>query len=57
VLSVEHVFPWWDQLESGRKSIPLTIIERDGIKVETGAYPAIDYLKAVDELYFNSDTF
>lgn len=55
VLSVEHVFPWWDQLENGRKSIPLSAIEQDGIKVETGAYPAIDYLQAVDELYFNSD--
>ncbi|WP_214721028.1 Holliday junction resolvase RecU [Exiguobacterium sp. s192] len=52
VLSVEHLFPWWEQLETGRKSIPLADIEHHGIKLETGAFPAIDYLPAVDELYF-----
>ncbi|WP_214849747.1 Holliday junction resolvase RecU [Exiguobacterium sp. s193] len=52
VLSVEHVFPWWEQLETGRKSIPLDQIEQHGIKIKTGAFPAIDYLEAVDELYF-----
>ncbi|WP_114570960.1 Holliday junction resolvase RecU [Exiguobacterium flavidum] len=52
VLPVEHLFPWWDEMETGRKSIPLAVVEAHGEKLETGAFPALDYLNAVDAIYF-----
>ncbi len=36
-----------------RKSIPLSYLEKNGVEVNRALVPPIDYIKAVDKLYFN----
>ncbi|TCI66018.1 Holliday junction resolvase RecU [Exiguobacterium sp. SH3S1] len=48
VLSTEQLLHWWEQRETGRKSIPLAYIEQEAIEVPTRALPAIDYLTAIE---------
>lgn len=47
-------FDYYFQLskDDGKKSIPINIFLTVGIEVKKGYSPAVDYLKAVDELYF-----
>lgn len=40
---------WQEQKAEGRKSIPLTYIEENGIEVPYGFQPVLDYLKGVDQ--------
>lgn len=49
VLTAEQLFEWWEQRETGRKSIPLTYIEKEAHEVPTRALPAVDYLTVVDK--------
>jgi len=55
LLEVPHLFLYWDrQYGNGRKSIPLSYIEKNGHEIAPGYQPRIDYLKIIDKLYFNS---
>ena len=38
--------------EGDRKSIPLEIFEKEGIEIEQGLNPRLNYIKAVEEKYF-----
>ena len=49
VLTAEQLFEWWEQRETGRKSIPLTFIIKETIEVPTGALPSVDYLTVIDD--------
>lgn len=46
---------YWQNQETGRKSIPLTVIEQQGYEVKTGFHPALAYLTAVDQLIAHSN--
>lgn len=52
LLDSQHVSTLWNnQLkEDARKSIPLSFIEKNGIEIEYGFQPALDYLAAVEQL-------
>lgn len=52
LLEAEHLFSWWSQQyeENGRKSIPLSFIEKEGYELHYGFSPRIPYLEAVDEV-------
>ena len=41
-------------LEGERKSIPVEVIEKEGIEIEQGLNPRLDYIKAVDAKYFKN---
>ncbi|WP_070121100.1 Holliday junction resolvase RecU [Bacillus marinisedimentorum] len=54
LLDAAHLFVYWDvQEKGGRKSIPKKDIEKYGYHIPLGFHPRIDYLKAVNELYFS----
>ncbi len=40
---------WHAQKDQGKKSLPLSLIEKIGIEIQTGFSPRIPYLKAVDQ--------
>ncbi|WP_082234024.1 Holliday junction resolvase RecU [Halobacillus massiliensis] len=49
----EHLFPYWeDQLNDGRKSIPYQVIKEKGVLLPFHYQARIDYVKAIDKLYF-----
>lgn len=52
VLEAEKIFPWWNAQHTpeGRKSIPLTAIEKEGYEMSYGFSPRIPYLEVVDQL-------
>jgi recombination protein U len=52
VLESTKLFPWWKQQfeEKGRKSIPLSSIEKEGYEIFYGFSPRLPYLDAVDKL-------
>ena len=39
--------------EGDRKSIPIDVIEKEGIEIEQGLNPRLNYIKAVEAKYFN----
>lgn len=45
---------YWQLQETNRKSIPLKVIETQGYEIRAGFHPALDYLKAVDQLIQHS---
>ncbi|KRM79260.1 recombination protein U [Lapidilactobacillus dextrinicus DSM 20335] len=45
---------YWQLQETNRKSIPLKVIETQGYEIQAGFHPALDYLKAVDQLIQHS---
>ena len=49
VLTTEQLVRWWEQRLTGRKSIPLSFIEKEAIEVPTRALPSIDYLTVLDQ--------
>lgn len=53
LLDAKHLFTYWDKQEFGeRKSIPKDAISGNGYRISIGFQPRIDYLQAVDYLYF-----
>lgn len=51
LLPASTLFDYWDgQQRGGKSSIPLTSIKKDGIPVEYGLNPRLQYLPAVDRL-------
>lgn len=52
LLDAKHLISFYENEHSGRKSIPKKEIEKLGTLLETGYMPRIDYLKAVEQLYF-----
>ncbi|MBQ0139588.1 MAG: Holliday junction resolvase RecU [Kurthia sp.] len=51
VMPFDIVDQAWTAMDSGeRKSIPLTVFERDGIEVKESYMPQLDYLKALTTL-------
>lgn len=49
-LDSAHLIDYWHaQKEDGRKSLPLSLIEKLGIEIQPGISPRIPYLKAVDQ--------
>jgi recombination protein U len=47
-----HLIEHWKEQDAGRKSIPKSDIENKGHPIPIGYQPRLDYLKAVDSLYF-----
>lgn len=45
---------WSEQYVTGKKSLPLALIEKDGIEIPLGIAPRVPYLEAV-ELYIQSN--
>lgn len=45
---------WLNQKQTGKKSLPLTIIEESGIEIHMGIAPRIPYLEAVEQYLSNS---
>lgn len=50
LLSSSNLFEFWDQKQNGKKSIPLSFFESDGIEVSIGFAPRVDYLTALEKL-------
>ncbi|MGX6977843.1 Holliday junction resolvase RecU [Vagococcus elongatus] len=50
LLSSSSVFDFWDKKQNGKKSIPLSFFESDGIEVSIGFAPRVDYLAALEKL-------
>lgn len=50
LLDASYVIHFYE--EGDRKSIPLEVIEKEGIEIEQGLNPRLDYIKAVDIKYF-----
>lgn len=44
---------YWNNQATGRKSIPLSIIEEDGYPCTVGLFPSIDYLSALEAWLHN----
>lgn len=59
LLEAEHLFPWWTQQfeEKGRKSIPLSFIEKEAYELKYGFSPRIPYLEAVDKMIAKKQSF
>ncbi|OCS82333.1 Holliday junction resolvase RecU [Caryophanon tenue] len=52
LLSFDVLKEAWDAMLVGaRKSIPLAIFETSCLEIQTGYYPRLDYLKAVEQFY------
>lgn len=51
ILDTEFLLKWWDQQfqEKGRKSIPISAIQKETTLVKYGFNPRIPYLKVIDE--------
>lgn len=51
ILDTEFLLKWWEQQfqEKGRKSIPLSAIQKETTLVKYGFNPRIPYLKVIDE--------
>lgn len=53
VLPCSCVFKYWDnQWDGGRKSIPYEAVQREGILIPFHYQARVDYIKAIDKLYF-----
>lgn len=50
LLDASYVIHFYE--EGDRKSIPIEVIEKEGIEIEQGLNPRLDYIKAVDIKYF-----
>lgn len=50
LLDASFVINFWEN--GGRKSIPYEVFKQDGILIEQGYNPRLQYLKAVDQKYF-----
>lgn len=51
LLPASNLFDYWDgQQHGGKSSIPLTTIKKDGIPVQYGLNPRLQYLPAIDRL-------
>ncbi len=53
LLPADIIFEYWDNQESGRKSIPKKVIQDKGIELDYGLEPRIPYLEGVDCLISN----
>jgi len=52
LLSGENLSKFWQEYKHGtRRSILKTEFEEFGVKIQEGAYPSIDYLKVVEEIF------
>ncbi|GAE25029.1 recombination protein RecU [Halalkalibacter wakoensis JCM 9140] len=56
LLDAAHLISFYDQKETSRKSIRKLDIEKYGVLIKIGYHPRIDYLQAVDSLYFNEQS-
>ncbi|WEG11324.1 Holliday junction resolvase RecU [Pullulanibacillus sp. KACC 23026] len=53
LLDADLVIAFWkDQQKGGRKSIPKKMIVTNGQPISIGLNPRLDYIKAIDRLYF-----
>lgn len=50
LIDASYVIKFYE--EGGRKSIPIDVIEKEGIEIEQGLNPRLNYIKAVEEKYF-----
>ncbi|MCR4880298.1 MAG: Holliday junction resolvase RecU [Bacilli bacterium] len=50
LLDASYVIHFYEEGE--RKSIPIDVIEKEGIEIEQGLNPRLNYIKAVEEKYF-----
>jgi recombination protein U len=54
LLKAEQLFYYWERCENnGRKSIKKDELEQSAYPVKLGYSPRIDYIKAIDSLYFS----
>ncbi len=52
ILEKKIVYFWEQQNNDGRKSVPYTSIQKDGVLIPFKYQARIDYLSVVDQLYF-----
>ncbi|MGI6392508.1 MAG: Holliday junction resolvase RecU [Candidatus Izemoplasmatales bacterium] len=52
LLDSRHVLAY-SNVQNGRRSIPLSEFEKNGLEIKEGYLKRIDYLKEVDKYYFN----
>lgn len=50
LLPASELITYWDQQESGRKSIPKAVFQQDALSIQYALNPVIPYLSAVDSL-------
>ena len=50
LIDASYVIKFYE--EGDRKSIPIDVIEKEGIEIEQGLNPRLNYIKAVEEKYF-----
>ena len=54
ILEFKNIIKYWDSKDDGgRKSIPYSEFQENGYIVKEGYAPRLNYLKVVDEIYFN----
>lgn len=53
LLPASILFNYWNNQENGRKSIPKSIIEKNGFKIKYHVKPLIPYLTIIDKLIEN----
>ncbi|MGO4888068.1 Holliday junction resolvase RecU [Anaerobacillus sp. MEB173] len=53
LFDASYLIEYWEKQEKGRKSIPKTTIEQYGHYIPIGIHPRIDYLKVIDDIYFD----
>jgi recombination protein U len=56
LLNSLHLIEQWKEQHLGRKSIQKVDIEKKGYPIHIGYQPRLDYLKAVDSLYFSASS-
>ncbi|MBL1228424.1 Holliday junction resolvase RecU [Enterococcus sp. BWB1-3] len=48
-LSAEKLLVFWTEQQNGKKSLPLKLLESEGIEIKLGLAPRVPYLNAVDK--------
>jgi len=55
ILPFDIILKYWNEsLEDGRKSIPYDEFQKNGHPIKEGYLPRLQYLKAVDEMFFEN---
>ena len=55
-LSANYVIDYWENKESNRKSIPLSLIEDVGHEIQLGVAPIVPYLSIIDHYILKGDS-
>lgn len=53
LVPLDILFTFWDNIDEGRKSIPLNVFREKCYRITEAAFPRLDYLKIVKEHYID----